>query len=56
MLGVLGPLVVSSHQYADDPQAYPHGPVVTAFYMVKHILEASDALGQWLSSNRLLFD
>src|SRR6218665_685733 len=49
---VLGPLGVSSHQYADDTQAYLHGPDATAS-MVERILEASDALDRWLSSNRL---
>ena len=53
LAGVLGPLGVLSHQYADDTQAYLHGPATTAPAMVERILEASIALDQWLSSNRL---
>jgi hypothetical protein len=53
LAGVLGPLGVLSHQYADDTQAYLHGPANTADVMVERILEASAALDRWLSSNRL---
>ena len=53
LAGVLGPLGVSSHQYADDTQAFLHGPASTASDMVERILEASAALNRWLSSNRL---
>jgi len=53
LAGVLGPLGVLSHQYADDTQAYLHGPAATASFMVERVLAASAALDQWLSSNRL---
>ena len=51
--GVRGRLGVSSHQYADETQAYLHGPAATASSMVERILEVSDALDRWLSPNRL---
>jgi len=51
---VLGPLGVSSHQYADaHMQVYLHSPAATDSSMVECFLEASDALHRWLSSNRL---
>ena len=53
LAGVLSPLGALSQQYADDTQAYLHGPADTAAVMVERILEASAALDRWLSSNRL---
>jgi hypothetical protein len=53
LAGVLSPLGVLSHQYADDTQAFLHGPASSAARMVEQILEASSALDLWLSSNRL---
>ena len=44
---------ISSHQFADDTQAFMHGPASSAVHMVERLLEASSALDAWLSSNRL---
>jgi hypothetical protein len=43
----------SAHQYADDTQAFVHGPPTAAASLVVTILDATSALNQWMSSNRL---
>src|SRR5678816_575951 len=44
---------VSAHQYADDTQAFAHGPASTAASLVVRVLEATTTLDLWMSSNRL---
>ena|SRR6218665_1160721 len=54
--GFHGPSDVSSHENANDIQAYLRGPAASASSMVEHIIEASDALDRWQSSNCLLLN
>jgi len=44
---------VSAHQYADDTQAFAHGPASAAASLVARVLEATTTLDLWMSSNRL---
>ena len=44
---------LSAHLYADDTQAYIHGPVNSQISLVQTILQVQDFLSSWMSSNRL---
>src|SRR5688572_32807931 len=50
---LLAALSVLSQSYADDLQAYLHCPVSAAITAVRSMNRAMEALGAWMSSNRL---
>jgi len=53
LAGIFQMFGMSSHQFADDTQAFLHGPASSAVQMVERLLEASSAVDAWLASNRL---